>query len=252
MMGGPLGALFGFLAGRYFDKSLSGMAGFQGGPMPKGQQRADVQAAFFETTFLLAGHIAKADGRVSEEEIAHTQQLFDHMGLSPEHRQQAIALFKQGAANDFDMAQTMQRFNAVTGRFQMVQQTFLQFLFTIAMADGVLDDAEKNALREIAGYLGIGGAQFEQLVQMMTGQQHFHGGGSNNTQGTLAEAYEALGCRESDSDKDVKRAYRKLMSQNHPDKLIAQGVPEDMIKLATERSQEIQNAYEVIKKQRGI
>ena len=90
---------------------------------------------------------------------------------------------------------------------------------------------------------------------MAQAQGHFHGtgGGPGVQPGTgLADAYAALGLEQSVDDKALKRAYRKLMSENHPDKLIAQGVPEDMIRLATERSQEIQAAYDMIRKSRGL
>ena len=69
---------------------------------------------------------------------------------------------------------------------------------------------------------------------------------------SLADAYTALGTTESASDRDVKQAYRRLMSQYHPDKLIAEGMPEDMVKMATERTQEVQNAWEQVRKARGL
>jgi DnaJ like chaperone protein len=88
---------------------------------------------------------------------------------------------------------------------------------------------------------------------MAQAQEHFHGeqGFSPQPGTSLEDAYDALGVTPEVGDKDLKRAYRKLMSENHPDKLIAQGVPEDMVKLATERSQEIQAAYEMVRKARG-
>jgi len=120
----------------------------------------------------------------------------------------------------------------------------------MAYADGELHAAEERILRECARQIGINDQQFEQLLHMASGQQHFHGGASS--QASIDDAYEALGISKDATDKEVKRAYRKLMSQNHPDKLIAQGVPEDMIQLATQKSQDIQNAYELIKKSRGL
>ena len=106
----------------------------------------------------------------------------------------------------------------------------------------------------IATLMGLGVAQLEQLLRMAQAQDHFHGQGGYAAQpGTsLEDAYTALGLDSNANDKELKRAYRKRMSENHPDKLIAKGVPEDMVKLATERSQEIQAAYEMIRKQRGI
>lgn len=243
---GPIGAVLGYFVGRYFDRSLAGIAGFA----PSGSSLGNVQTVFFETSFQLLGHIAKADGRVSEAEIAHAETLINQMGLTAEHRQRAITLFKQGSSPEFNLHQAMERFKHTCGRYQILRQTFLQFIISMAYADGDLHAAEERILRECARYIGFNDQQFEQMLHMANGQQHFHGGASSKA--SIDDAYEALGVSKDASDKDVKRAYRKLMSQNHPDKLIAQGVPEDMIKLATEKSQDIQNAYELIKKSRGL
>ena len=129
------------------------------------------------------------------------------------------------------------------------------FLISLAMADHQVDEAEMKVLHRIAALLGYGTAQVEQLLRMAQAQEHFHsqqgGGFAPQPDTTLEDAYLAIGVGRDATDKEVKRAYRKLMSENHPDKLIAQGVPEDMVKLATEKSQEIQAAYDMIKKSRA-
>ena len=94
--------------------------------------------------------------------------------------------------------------------------------------------------------------QLEQLLRMVQAQGQFHGSAGGRSPATeLKNAYAALGVSETDSDKALKSAYRKLMSQNHPDKLIARGVPEDMIKIATEKAQDISGAYDLIRKHRA-
>ena len=132
-------------------------------------------------------------------------------------------------------------------------QTLLFFLISLALADQKIDQSEQEALQRMATLLGFSPAQLQQMLRMAQAQGHFHGSSGYGAQpGTsLEDAYDALGVGADVDDKTLKRAYRKLMSENHPDKLIAKGVPEDMIKLATERSQEIQAAYEMIKKSRS-
>jgi len=122
----------------------------------------------------------------------------------------------------------------------------------LARSDQQMESTEHAALVRIAGVMGMGAAQLEQLLRMAAAQEQFHQQDEHakRTGITLDDAYAALGADSGASDKEIKTAYRKRMSENHPDKLIAKGVPEEMIKLATTRSQEIQNAYEMIRKSR--
>jgi DnaJ like chaperone protein len=248
LMLGPVGGLLGLLAGHFFDKGLVELDRH-----PPQQQRAEAQHVFYETVFLLMGHLAKADGHISEQEVAQAEGFMTQMGLTDEHRREAIGLFKQGAAGDFSIDDTMIRFQSRCGHYRQLQRVLLEYLFHIAFADGELHAAERQSLEKIAGWLGITGPLFEQLLRMYHAQYGFAAGAGGGRGGAdhLADAYQALGISDSASDRELKRAYRKLMSEHHPDKLIAQGVPEDMLKVATEKSQEISAAYDLIVKMRA-
>jgi len=243
---GPIGLLLGLAAGHFFDTGLARANLFAS---PEHLQR--VQQSFFETSFLLLGYMAKSDGNISDEEIQHTENIISQLQLNPQQRQEALKLFDQGAAEGFELENTLYAFVELCGAHARLKHTLLMFLMSLALADQQLDEGEHNALLRIGSILGFGSAQLENLLNMARAQESFHqqSGGRPNTT-SLADAYAALGVQESDSDQQIKRAYRKLMSENHPDKLIAQGVPEDMLKIGTEKSQEIQAAYELIKKQR--
>jgi DnaJ like chaperone protein len=245
---GPIGALFGLALGHWFDRGLQHTLGFA-----SPENLARIRESFFETSFLLLGLVAKADGHVSEAEVAHTEEIMRQLGLTGEQRLKAIELFKKGSANDFQPEAAVASFNAITRGQKQLQQTLLAFLVSLALVDGHVDEAEQQVLHTVASYLGFSAREFDRLVQMIEAQRHFHGSaaGATGTKDQLADAYLALGVEVSASDREVKLAYRRLMSQNHPDKLIAKGVPEEMIKLATEQSQEIQAAYEIIKKTRA-
>jgi DnaJ like chaperone protein len=212
-----------------------------------------VGACYFETTFTLLGYLAKADGRVSEEEISQAEALMSRMGLNAEHRQQAIGLFKVGANSNFVLDDLMQQFVSTCGRMNNLKQSLLNDLIVLALADGELHPAERQALQSIAQYLGVSKALFERLIAMIMAQSQFKGAGSGgeaSSAGQLEAAYKALGVSAKNTDSEVKKAYRKLLSENHPDKLMGQGMPDDMIKLATERTQEIRKAYELIQQSR--
>lgn len=241
------GLMFGLILGHLFDRGLATAMGFGGAGL------GDIKQRFFSTTFLLMGHIAKADGRVSEEEVAHTEQIFTQLGLLDEQRQEAILLFKQGTDSNFTADSTVRSFLEAGGAHPALKQTLLLFLVTLALADQELDDAERDALRHIGSLLGYNAAGVDELLRMASAQGQFHQSrGQDSSAPTLNDAYNALGVDPQAPDKEVKRAYRKLMSQHHPDKLSARGVPDDMLKIATERSQEIQAAYELVRSQRGM
>jgi len=245
-IGGIPMAILGLILGHLFDR---GYILAQMGASPEERQR--IQDRFFITVFTLLGHMAKADGRISEAEIAQTEQFMAQMGLTPEHRREAIRLFKQGAEPGFDPRHTVQEFQAVCGRHPNLVRLLLMYLVNVAAADGHLDRAEEDVLRQVAQGLGMSAAAFEQLLRMIRAQDAFRGGTAADG-GNPAAAYEALGVSSDAGNSEIKRAYRRLMSEYHPDKLIGQGVPDDMVKKATERSQEIQAAYDTIKKVRGI
>lgn len=243
---GFFGALLGLFVGSFFDRMR---AYGSGGMNPL--KNAIRQAVFIETVFISMGKLAKADGQVSQEEIDHVEQFMQKLGMTADHRLQAIALFKKGAEPEFDIAPTYKRFMAVCGHTKNLKQVLLVYLIVMALADGHFHPAEEALLTDIAARLGYDQAAFRQMLDMVLNQSHF-GGTQANAAEALDDAYKALGVSRDSTDAEVKRAWRKLMSQYHPDKLMGQGVPEDMIAMATEQAKEIQLAYDLIKKSRNV
>jgi len=243
---GFFGAFLGLFIGSFIDRTMAYGAGAVN-PL----QNALRQAVFLETVFISMGKLAKADGHVSRDEIDHVEQFMQKLGMTQEHRQRAIALFKQGSEPAFDLAPAYDRFMSVCGHTRHLKQVLLVYLIVMALADGHLHPAEELLLSNIASRLGFGQDEFRQMLDMVQNQTHF-AGGQENSATALEDAYKALGVTKDSSDAEIKRAYRKLMSQYHPDKLMGQGVPEDMIAMATEQAKEIQLAHDLIKKHRNI
>ncbi len=241
---GFLGIFLGYFVGSFIDRFR---AFGPNGMNPFNTTRR--QSVFLETVFILMGKLAKADGRVSETEVSHVEQFMQKLGMTHDHRLRAIGLFKQGAATDYDIYPKINEFLTTCGYSNNLKQMLLVYLIIMGLSDGHLNSAEKELLQVIAGRLGYSQAAFNQLLDMVLNQMHFAGGRSTSVN-ALDDAYKALGVSKDSTDQEIKRAYRKLMSQYHPDKLMGQGVPEEMIAVATEQAKEVQTAYDLIKKNR--
>jgi DnaJ like chaperone protein len=258
VVGGPVGAVFGAALGQGVDRGLLG-----GKPRPvlTSAQRARVQARFFETSFAVMGHVAKADGRVSEAEIALARSVMDRMSLAPAQRRAAIDLFNQGKASDFDLAASLDALREVGKGQGTLIHLFLEVQLLTAYVDGPPTPEQRQVLETIRQGLNVSPFAFRQLENLLVLQQRLHAGatGSSGRRGSatvfrqppLAGAYATLGVGPKASDAEVKKAYRRLMSQHHPDKLMARGLPEEALRMASKKTQEIRRAYETITEARA-
>lgn len=251
MLWGPLGAVIGALLGHQFDKGLSHTVF---------QNQADIeriQASFFTTLFSVMGHLAKADGRVSEYEIAMAKSVMQQMSLNEQQRQMAIELFNKGKQADFPLDNALQQFRQEVQRQPNLVRMFMEILLHVVYADGEVHPKEEQLLKYIARQLGMSPYQLAQLEGMVQAQRAFHQGRGGHYEAArpradlLQQAYQLLGVSSNATDAEVKKAYRRLMNQHHPDKLVAKGLPEEMVKIATEKTQEIKAAYETIKQARN-
>ena len=246
LLGGVLGymvygapaALLGIYIGHKFDIGMSNNL-FD----PVKQQR--VKKTFFKSTFAVLGHLAKADGQVSQEEIRMAQRVMAQMDLSGAMKKEAINEFNRGKSLEFDLDAELFEFKQVCQRQKNLIRMFIEVQLQAAFADGVLDDAEDIILLHICGRLGIPQFAYEQLKRMLGASQRR--GSHQQTRSTPEEAYEILGISESATDAEVKKAYRRLISQHHPDKLVSKGLPDEMMKIATEKTQQITEAYDTIR-----
>jgi len=247
MMGGPLGAVLGAALGHNFDKGMSGLDGQEG--ISFGNQER-VQTAFFTATFSVMGAIAKADGRVSQEEINLARAVMSQMQLDGAKRDAAMHLFNEGKSESFPLDDVVTQFRReCRGRTTLIR-FFIEIQVQAAYADGRKDAAEDALLLKITHLLGFSESEFRHIEQLIVAGAH--AAGSQSKTNSLADAYAVLGVTADTPDKDVKKAYRRMMSQHHPDKLVAKGLPEEMMQVASQKTHEIKKAYDQVKEARGL
>ena len=265
MIGGPIGAIMGGFLGSMFDNAAErGPAGVGLGmrcphcgnhikPTMDGhcpvcsmdltnqplQNTSDRQFVFYVSMASLAAKMAKADGVVTADEI----QAFDtfirtELRISSEDRKIIAGLFNQAKNTQDDAAAVARQFKNLMGHQPQVMQMMVHLLFRIAMADGKFHPAEEQYILQVSRIFGISQMEYEQIKALFIKKND--------------RAYTILGISSQASDEEIKAAYKKLVIEYHPDKLMAKGVPEDFIKIANEKMAEINSAYDQISKERGL
>ena len=157
-------------------------------------------------------------------------------------------LFEQGKEHDFPLDDVLKQFRTECHRRVTLLRMFLEIQVQAALADGRIDPAENQILLHVANVLGFDSDQVDRLINFIRGV----GNSPADQERALEDAYKVLGVDPETNDTDVKTAYRRLMSRHHPDKLVAKGLPEEMIKLATDKTKEIQKAWERIRDHRKV
>jgi len=261
LLGGPVGAVFGTAMGHQYDRS----AGRSPDRRLNRAEVHEVQWEFFAATFQVMGHIAKADGRVSEAEIAAAKRIMARMELTEDMRKHAVRLFEEGKHPDCPWESVLEKCGQVCHKRYGLKRVFLEIQLEAALADGALRPRQEQLLLQICDRLKFSRFEFHILRAALEaqlkvafgwrGQQDYQGAKNASpyrAAPSLADAYAALGLKSSAGNEEVKRAYRKLISQHHPDKLVANGLPAEMVRLANEKTQQIRKAYEMICEARNI
>jgi DnaJ like chaperone protein len=265
LLGGSAGLLVGILIGNFIDRSLFG---YYNRPhwSYHAEKREAVQKVFFAATFSVMGYIAKADGHVSEEEIHAATSLMDEMRLNRKQREKAQRFFYTGKDANFDLTSMLSSLQQSCQDNPDLLKLFMDIQYRLAQADG-LSEKKIQALDTIFSQLGFAPlhqqhrfyedfgiyeySSAKSSSQESTNHSHSYQPGYQSPKDPLAYAYAILELKQNANKEEVKKAYRRLISRNHPDKLIAQGLPEEMIKMATDKTQKITKAYELICSRNG-
>ena len=250
--GGLSGALFGIFLGHMADRLLAGITGV-----------STTKKTFFEALFSSLGHLSKADGQVTETEIRMVESLMQRMQITGEDRQRAIRYFNRGKQAGFDLEAALHSFVKYSVVRQDLRLMFMEIIVEAAFSSGRVSQEEHAVLLRIARALRIPRQLFTAMCQARGAPASGYGRGSydqarsyrassGTTTRTMDQAYAQLGLTRKASDGEVKKAYRKLVSQYHPDKLVSRGLPEEMMNIAKTRVREINTAYDQIKQARGF
>ncbi len=259
MFGKIVGALLGFYVGYLIDRGLKkdfdnvgGFNGFFGK-----RSRVDRQAVFFHATFSVMGHIAKSNGRITDDHIRVAELLMNEMQLNGQQKKEAQSAYREGKESTFPLKETLQEFRKSVFNRRDILQVFLELQIQASYSDGILQSNEKELLKIVGKEFGFSQREVENLLQRWEAQFRFHqrnssgGAAAAPDKKQLSDAYHLLGVKKESTDKDIKKAYRRLMQQHHPDKLISKGLPPEMMEMAKQKAQDIQSAYDMVMKTRS-
>ncbi len=248
---------------------------------------ANYNESLVKVTFALMGYVARGAGRVNENHIEKASQIMNVMGLNSQMRKTAIEAFNSGKSDDFNLNDTIVEIKSLIGNNFSFVNFILEIQVQLALSDGVLEDEEYRRLMDIAVKLGASRESMEQYIRSRYNEMHFeqqfkdfyrsryergnsgsgydysrsdrsydyndsYSGSAGSDTSKLDSAYKILGIESSASDDEVKKAHKRLMLKYHPDRLASQGLTPEMIKLYTEKAKDIQAAFDLIKKERGM
>lgn len=258
VMGAGIGHMFDQGAGFGFANNPYATAAGLGG---RGAPQAAVSDVFFRTTFELMGHVAKSDGRVSEAEIDAARRLMQELRLGPNEIAAAIACFRNGKSAGYDAAGSVEQLREACVMRHDLLRAFMELQLRAALAGNGMSPSATRILTRVAERLGMSSLEFAYMEAALRARQQGRGGqqssgqqssGRASTEKPLSAAYSELEVTASMTDQEITKAYRRQMSRHHPDKLVANGLPESMAQVAKEKTQRIQEAYEAIRAARGM
>ncbi len=250
--GRPWMALIGVVLGHQFDRGFADRFAKFGADVANGRLE-QLSAQFVQTLFKTMGHLAKVDGRVSEHEIRAARALMHRLGLGPVETRQAIAWFEAGKEPGFPLQSTLRKLRAESARKAETRMLFLRLLMEVALSKPALHQRERTALWTICTELNIGRVELAQLEAMLRAQRGFRRSAAGNADAQRVDAaYATLGIDKSSTNAEIKKAYRRLMNKNHPDKIVADNPDKAAINEAERRTREVRGAYEMLKSRRSI
>lgn len=246
----PWFALLGLFLGHQVDRFLvAQFQSFDRHSSPTGRLPEDYLRPLFQTM----GHLAKIDGRVSEQEIRAARSVMHRLGLGPAQVRNAIGWFDDGKQAAFPLVQTVRQLRRAAARRAELRLMFVRLLLEVVLAKERMHQKERAVIWTVCTELDIGRVELAQLEAMIRAQKGFRHSpaGDADTQ-RVKQAYRTLGVAESATNDEVKKAYRRAMNKSHPDKIASNNPDDAVVAEAHKRTREVRGAYEMLKARRSI
>jgi DnaJ like chaperone protein len=229
IVGGPIGAALGLFIGSSMGSKNKKRIGLD-------QKN---KTLFFVSLFSMLAKMAKADGVVSKQEIAAVNSFIAMIRLDEEDKKTAIDIFRNAKSDQYSIYEYADQYRTIAN--EEMREMIYSALWQVAHSDGEIHKNEDYILRNIYVNLGLRASIYNEYSQRVQGNE-----------ATNTDHYKIIECSSDSSDDEVKKAYRKAIAKYHPDKIQSKGLPKEFIKLANEKSKKINQAYNAIKKQRGM
>ena len=250
--GRPWMALIGLILGHQFDRGFADRFS-KIGPDISSARLEKLPEPYIRALFQAMGSLAKADGRVSEDEIRAARSLMHRLGLGPRDIRKAILWFDEGKQTDFNLASTIRHLRANGARTAESRGLFVRLLMEVALSKPSLHQRERAAIWTICVEMDVGRVELAQLEAMLRAQRSFRRSPAGDEDSRrVKDAYKVLGVDGTASNDDIKQAYRRLMNRNHPDKLAASDPDDEQIAQAEQKTMKVRSAYEMLKARRSI
>ncbi len=246
----PWFVLLGLVLGHQFDRGFAARyRNFESQDRSVGR----LPEEYVRPLFQAMGHLAKSDGRVSEAEIRATRSVMHRIGLGPARVRNAMSWFEDGKRSDYPLQQTAHHTRRIAARNPELRLLFVRLLLEVVLAKDRLQQKERALLWTVCTEFGIGRVELAQLEAMIRAQKGFrHSPAGDADAERVRNAYAALGVDQATSNAEIKKAYRRLMSRNHPDKIAGSNPEQAVVAEAERRTREVRSAYEMLKARRSI
>jgi len=244
ILGGPIGAVAGLAFGHISDKMSEGVRGTRRDFYSNFyDQRLDynqrAQMTFFVGCFSMLAKMALVDGNVSEKEVRSVENFMDtDLRLDPVSRQSAMRIFSSAQSSPERFGNFAQQFYLQFRSNPQILDLMIDILIRVAAAEGGMSRSEENLILEAVRIFQFSQTKYEIVKSRYSLVSEKH--------------YAALEIQANSSEEEIKRAYRRLVSEYHPDKIASKGLPEEFMQYAGDKFREIQEAYEAVRKERGF